>query len=55
MLHIQIRDARMKAGISRAELARRAGISRALLVKFEETGAKCWRSHRSVDFWIDWR
>jgi len=29
----------MKAGISRAELARRAGISRARLVKFEETGA----------------
>ena len=39
MLHIQIRDARVKAGISRAELARRAGISRARLVKFEETGA----------------
>jgi len=30
----------MKAGIRRAELARRGGISRARLVKFEETGAK---------------
>jgi len=39
VLHIQVRDARIKAGISRAELARRAGISRARLVKFEETGA----------------
>ena len=39
MLHIQIRDARIKAGISRAELARRAGISRARLVEFEERGA----------------
>ncbi|HYI09000.1 MAG TPA: helix-turn-helix transcriptional regulator [Thermoanaerobaculia bacterium] len=39
MLHIQVRDARINAGISRAEPARRAGISRARLVKFEETGA----------------
>ncbi|HYI07991.1 MAG TPA: helix-turn-helix domain-containing protein [Thermoanaerobaculia bacterium] len=46
MLHIRIRDARIKAGISRAELARRAGISRARPVKFEETGAKRLHARR---------